>query len=137
MKTMKIAKWLGGGLLLLVIAVFGLQFVASERVEVVELHTLDEAGEEVTTRLWVVDDAGFQYLRVGTGGSGWYSRILANGEFELTRNGVRAHYTAEARPGKSERINQLMQQKYTWGDSLIGVLVGSRDNSIPVELQPI
>ncbi|GIT20680.1 MAG: hypothetical protein CM1200mP40_03620 [Gammaproteobacteria bacterium] len=76
---MKIFRWILGSVVGLVVLVFVLQLVASERVEVVELHTLDEQGEEVITRLWVVDDSGYQYLRVGEGGSGWFSRIQAKG----------------------------------------------------------
>ena len=71
-------KMLKKGLLILVAAIFSLALLfvvlerlAAERVEVVELHTLDEAGEPVTTRLWIVDDEGYQYLRVGSDGSGW------------------------------------------------------------------
>jgi len=131
---MKFVYW-GIGLLLGIAALFGvLQYVASERVEVVELHTIDAEGAEVTTRLWIVDDEGFQYLRVGSTGSGWYTRIQENGEFELTRNGERNRYRAEVNMAKSDRINELMQEKYTWGDTLIGVLVGSREASQPIEL---
>lgn len=133
-KAVKILKWLVGSLLSLVLFMFALQYVASERVEVVELHTVDDQGEEVTTRLWVVDDAGYQYLRVGADGSGWFSRIEANAEFEVTRNDRRYRYTAELREEKSDHINDLMQAKYGWSDSLIGTLVGSRENSIPIEL---
>mgnify|MGYP001160038421 CR=1 FL=1 len=132
---MKILRWLMGSAACLVVLVFVLQFVASERVEVVELHTLDEQGEEVITRLWVVDDSGYQYLRVGADGSEWFSRIQANGEFEVTRNGRRYTYTAALREEESERINQLMRDKYGWGDSLIEILVGGRDGSIPIELR--
>ena len=85
---MKIFRWILGSVVGLVVLVFVLQLVASERVEVVELHTLDEQGEEVITRLWVVDDSGYQYLRVGEGGSGWYSRIQA-----VSYTHLRAHET--------------------------------------------
>ena len=132
---MKIFRWILGSVVGLVVLVFVLQLVASERVEVVELHTLDEQGEEVITRLWVVDDSGYQYLRVGEGGSGWFSRIQANEEFEVTRNDRRYKYTAVLREEESERINELMREKYGWGDSLIEILVGGREASIPIELQ--
>ena len=134
---MKFVYW-GIGLLLGIAALFGvLQYVASERVEVVELHTVDVEGAEVTTRLWIVDDEGFQYLRVGSTGSGWYTRIQENGEFELTRNGERNRYRAEVNMAKSDRINELMQEKYTWGNTLIGILVGSREASQPIELHQL
>ena len=62
---MKVFFWLVGiaftGFLLLLIGAR----VATERVEVVELHTLDAQNERVVTRLWVVDDEGQQYLRAG------------------------------------------------------------------------
>lgn len=114
-----------------------LERVAAERIEVVELHTVDEAGEEVTTRLWMVDDEGYQYLRVGSDGSGWFDRLRDNGEFQLTRSGVSQSYTSVLRNDKSDKINDLMQAKYTWGDTVIGVLVGSREGSIPIELHSV
>ena len=131
---MKKIYWALGILFGLVVAIFSLQLLASERVEVVELHTTDETGEPVTTRLWVVDDDGYQYLRVGAAGSGWFSRLQANGNFQVTRNGDTAIYTAVLRNDKGERINQLMQEKYSWGDTAIGYLAGSREGSIPIEL---
>jgi hypothetical protein len=123
-----------GSVLLLALTLVVLQTAASERVEVVELHTVDELGEPVTTRLWVVDDEGYQYLRVGSDGSGWFDRLRRNEEFELTRSGRRQSYRSVLRTDKSERISDLMQAKYTWGDSVIGFLVGSREGSVPIEL---
>ena len=134
---MKYVGWILGILVVLSLLMAGLQYLASERIEVVELHTLNENGDQMTTRLWVVDDDGYQYLRVGADGSGWFSRIEANNEIQVTRNGTLASYTAELRPEKSERINQLMQDKYTWGDTLIGFLVGSRHGSTPIELHQL
>ena len=134
---MKYIYWAVGVVILLLVGLIGLQIVASERVEVVELHTIDAEGEEQTTRLWIVDDEGYSYLRAGDDSSGWFSRLQANGEFELTRNGETRRYEAVLRHDKSALINQLMQEKYTWGDSVIGAMLGSRDNSIPVELHPL
>ena len=134
---MKYVFWGLGILLGLMVALFSLERIAAERVEVVELHTQDENSETVTTRLWIVDDEGYQYLRVGADGSGWFSRLQANGSFEMTRDGVTARYETVLRRDKSDRINDLMQVKYTWGDSLIGTLVGSREKSIPIELHPL
>jgi hypothetical protein len=113
------------------------QTLASERVEVVELTTIDEADEPQTTRLWVMDDEGFQYLRVGADGSGWFSRILQNGEVQVRRGDTTNNYTVQQRPEKSEKINAMMQEKYTWGDSFFAIVLGSRDGSIPLELHPV
>ena len=134
---MKYILWAIGIPIALVIILLIVQTLASERVEVVDLYTTDEMGETQTTRLWVMDDEGFQYLRVGADGSGWFGRILQNGEIEVGRNGVTASYTVVPRPDKSERINDMMQEKYTWGDTFFATMLGSRDGSIPLELHPV
>jgi hypothetical protein len=121
-------------LLVIILLPIGVIQVASERIEVVELHTIDEAGESVTTRLWIVDDGGFQYLRVGADGAGWFSRIESNGEFEVTRSGIRGLYTTVLRHDKSGLVNDLMRAKYTWGDTVITMLTGTREGSVPIEL---
>lgn len=134
---MKVVLWVLGILVSAALLLLLLQTLASERVEVVELVTTDSSGEEITTRLWVMDDEGFQYLRVGADGSAWFSRILANGEVTVSRDGVTNKYRVEQRPDKSEKINALMQEKYTWGDTFFAVMLGSREGSIPLELHPV
>lgn len=136
-KLIKVLKWIFLGLLIVAATFAGLERLAAERIEVVELIAANEAGEKRITRLWVVDDEGMAYLRVGADGSGWYDRILMNDSVEVVREGVRAEYRVQARPEKSVRINELMQQKYTWGDTLIGQMLGGREGSIPLELQPL
>ena len=134
---MKYLVWVIAVPLGLALAFLVVQTLASERVEVVELYTTDEAGEQQTTRLWVMDDEGYQYLRVGADGSGWFTRMLDNGQFSVQRNGETASYTLVQRPDKSEKINAMMQEKYTWGDSFFATVLGSRDGSIPLELHPL
>ena len=137
-KPVKIILWIFGVLLGLAVLLIALQVLASERVEVVELHTLDAAGEEVTTRLWVVDDAGYAYLRAGISeGNGWFSRLSQNNQVSVTRNEQRRRYRAVPRPDKGDIINRLMREKYSWGDALIEVMIGGREGSVPVELQPL
>ena len=134
---MKILYWTVGSVLLIAALIFGLQIAASERVEVVVLHTRDATGAEVSTRLWIVDDAGFQYLRASDTSSGWSARVLAAPAIELTRNGDRISYSAHIREDKRARINELMQAKYTWGNSIITVMVGDRESATPLELHPL
>ena len=120
----------------LIAAPFLMQMVASETGEVVVLHSLDATGAEVTTRLWVADYDGAQWLRVGADGSGWYSRLSATPAIEVERTGTRATYLAVPAPAASEAVNALMQEKYGWRDSLLGWLVGGRGGSIPIRLEP-
>ncbi len=136
-QLLKVLKWIFLGLLIVGAAFAGLERLAAERIEVVELIAANDAGEKQITRLWVVDDDGLAYLRVGADGSGWYDRILMNDSVQVVRDGVTAQYRVQARPEKSVRINELMQQKYTWGDRLIGQMLGGREGSIPLELQPL
>jgi len=135
-RLIRAGLYLGTGLLIVAIGVLALQYVASERIEVVELHTIGSDGENVTTRLWVVDHDGVSYLRVGSEGSGWYTRLVANEEFNLTRQGETLPFRGVPRPGMSEEINDLMREKYIWGDSVIAMLVGNREGSIPIALTP-
>lgn len=85
----------------------------------------------------MVDDAGFAYLRVGAGGAGWFDRLSASETVSLTRGGETRPYRPLPRPDKSDRINALMQEKYTWGDDIIAIVVGGREGAIPIELQPL
>jgi hypothetical protein len=134
---MKYALWAFGVPASLALVFLAVQTLASERVEVIDLYTTDELGEMQATRLWVMDDEGYQYLRVGADGSGWFDRVLQNGEIKVGRNGTTASYTVVQRADKSERINGMMQEKYTWGDTFFATLLGSRNGSIPLELHPV
>jgi hypothetical protein len=136
-KLVKMGLFSVGGLSLLVVALLITVQIASERVEVVDLLTVDENGDTVSTRLWLVDDDGFQYLRAGNTASSWYSRIQANADIAVTRNNETLRYTTLDRSDKRARINQLMNEKYTWGDDFMAMIAGSRDGGIPVELHPI
>lgn len=133
---MKVIAWIFG-IIVLLAALFGiLQTVASERVEVIELHTRNESGEPVTTRLWIVDHDGKQYLR-GNEGSGWVNRLRENGSFDLTRGDQTDSYTFTMRPDKVSEINRLYQDKYTWGDTFFETVLGGRESALVFELQPL
>jgi len=134
---MKILFWITG-IILGLFALFGVvQTIAAERVEVVELHTTDANGDGITTRLWIVDHDGYQYLRVGGDGSGWYSRLQANQQISVTRGESTKPYQIETRPEKETIINELMQNKYTWGDTFFAIVFGGREGSIPIELHEV
>ena len=125
-----------GGFLALVIVVFAGQMISSETGEVVVLHSTNPAGEVETTRLWVVDFEGAQYLRETGGTSGWYTRLTANPAIRVERGGELADYTAVPQPEHSARINELMLDKYGFRDRYVGLLIGSREGAIPVMLEP-
>ena len=132
---MKILLWILAALVALVALVFGLQLLASERVEVIELHATNQQGQTEVTRLWIVDDDGYQYLR-GDEGSRWYQRIKKGEPFKVTRNGTTAAYTFKLRQDKVDTINDLFHEKYTWGDEFIELLIGGREGALAIELLP-
>ncbi|NNL66554.1 MAG: hypothetical protein HKP30_09950, partial [Myxococcales bacterium] len=82
-----------GALLLGVVAFFAVVLLASESGEVVTLYTRDE-GAQKTTRLWVVDHAGAEWVRTGHADKGWFRRIGADDAVELERDGLRSPRTA-------------------------------------------
>jgi hypothetical protein len=133
---LKIVAWIFGGIVGLAVVVMLAQGVASESGEVAVLHTLDATGKDVTTRVWVVDHDDAQWLRAGSAESGWYTRLAAQPAIRVERADVIAEYTATPTPEARQIINDLMQDKYGWRDSLIGRMVGGRDGAIPIRLQP-
>ena len=133
----KIALWVCASILGLMLAFVIVQTLASERVEVVEVFTMDDGGEEVVTRLWVVDHEGYQYLRVGADGSGWFSRLQKKPDIRVGRDDKVLPYRAVPNPEKSEIVNRLMRDKYTWGDAFFATLFGGREGSIPIELHQV
>ena len=82
-QLLKVVKWIFLGLLLLGAAFAGLERLAAERIEVVELIAADEVGDMQPTRLWVVDDEGMAYLRGGADGAGGHARTRLNASVAL------------------------------------------------------
>lgn len=131
---MKIVIYLIAALLALAIVVFGSQMLASETGEVVVLTSQGPDGSG-DTRLWVVDLEGVQYLRASPD-SGWYQRLLAEPDARLERNGETHPYRTETRLMLAADINALMREKYGWRDAYIDLLLGGRDDAVPVALIP-
>jgi hypothetical protein len=125
-------------LLVLVVAFVGAIFAASEYGgEVVTLRT-QNGGVRGNTHLWVVDDAGFAWLRAGQPTSGWLARIDANPEVVVERGGVATHFHAVPvrDPVVRDRIHALMRAKYPWADRFISVM-RNPNGSVPVRLEPV
>lgn len=126
-----------GLLVVLVVGVLGLQMVASETGEVVVVTIQDKAGVKAETRLWIVEHQGSRWLRSSGGGaSGWYQQLLANPEFELLRGTTRYYLRATPVLEMQTTVNDLMNEKYGWADSYIGLLFG-REDSIAIRLEEV
>jgi len=130
---MKVVLKIFTAVFILLLVVVALEIIASESGEVVVLHTQGSQGEAEETRLWVVDHQGSAWLRSGSPASGWYQRLLANGQVRVERG--EDAFTATAQPDVAQRevINARMAEKYGWADDYISLLFG-RDDAIPVRL---
>ena len=133
---MKIVGRLIGALVAVAIVVLLAQFIASETGEVVVLHTTDAKGQDTTTRVWIVDHDGAQWLRAGHPESAWYVRLAAQPAIRVQRGDVVADYVAVPAPDQRTIVNEAMRHKYGWRDALISLTVGGRDRAIPIRLVP-
>jgi hypothetical protein len=143
---MRLRVWLGwliGSVLALTFALMGAGIAASELGgEVVKLHTGHDAGV-TATRLWVVDDAGYAWLRASSSRSRWLTNINAEPGVVFDRAGqvVRARATPVPDPRVCDRINRLMREKYGFADRVVGFLVvltgRDRARAVPVRLEPM
>ncbi len=132
--------WIALGAVIGLFSLVGIaQLVASESGEVLVLETLDASGQPQETRVWVVDDAGAQWLRGGAD-SGWVKRLQGNPDVRATRAGGQAAFRAEPNldPLVAARVNALMREKYGLADSFIAMMLGDSDRAgaLPIRLDP-
>jgi len=132
---MKLLLRLIGGVVAIVVVLFVVQAVASESGEVVKITTVDGAGEQHRTHLWVVDHDGHAWLRSGSPTSGWYARLKETPTLDMERNGERAEYTITVDASQVATINALMHEKYGWADTYIGLFI-DHARSVPIRLDP-
>jgi hypothetical protein len=122
-----------GVVVAIVVILFVMQVIASESGEVVKITTVDGSGGQHETHLWVVDHDGHAWLRSGSPTSGWYARLKETPTLDLERNGERAEYTITVDPTQTATINALMQRKYGWADSYVGLFI-DHSKSVPIRL---
>lgn len=122
--------------LLLVAFVASIMIASEAGEEIVMVRTYAADGSPRETRLWVVDDGGFAWLRSGTE-SGWLERIRQNPSVEMERGGQTRRYRAVPVPGDAarDRIHALMREKYGLADRWISFTI-PRDGSVAVRLEP-
>jgi Uncharacterized protein conserved in bacteria (DUF2255) len=111
-------------------------YVAGEQTEVARLKTRDEAGNQFTTKLWVVDLGDVTWVRVANPQRAWYQRLLANPKVELERGGRHAPMLAipDASPQTRASVDAAFAEKYGLVDRWYGLLV--RHDPVPVRLVP-
>ncbi len=135
MKKVGIAAGALVGALFLFLAV---TLIGSELREVVVLTSVDDAGQEHETRLWVVDYGDKAWLRAGDADREWYLRVRQNREIRVRRNGEdRAYRVFIVDYGATrEVIDKAMREKYGWTDAVIQSLEGN-PLTVPIRLDPL
>ena len=133
MRLVRILAGIAVALLLLV----GGYFVMAESGEVVVLETRDAEGAH-QTRLWVVDDGGFAWLRTGDPMSPWLARLRTNPEVAVTRNGERREYRAVPVEDAAtrDRINALTLEKYGAAEKILRSVMMDTSGVTPIRLEP-
>jgi hypothetical protein len=131
---MRLAVKLTVAVLVVLTVVAVLPLVASESGEVVVMTTRGVDGPH-TTRLWVVEHDGHQWLR-GSTDSGWYGRMLREPRVEVERAGTSNTYMATPVAQQVATINALMADKYGWGDRVVNLFAGDRSDAVAVRLDP-
>ena len=133
---MKLVRILGGLVAVLLLLVGG-YFVMAESGEVVVLATRDAAGAH-STRVWVVDDAGFAWLRTGDPASPWLTRLRADPEVAVTRAGERREYRAVPVEDAAtrDRVNALTLEKYGTAEKILRAVMMDPSGVTPIRLEP-
>jgi hypothetical protein len=105
--------------------------------EIVELTTLDDRGRDHVTEVWIVDLPSGSYLRSGDPESRWLTRIRANPEISLEREGRELRYRAvPSEEGEvREQVNAAMAEKYGGADQF-WVRVSNLETAVPIRLVP-
>jgi hypothetical protein len=104
--------------------------------EVVTVETVQPDGGIRRTRLWVVDDGDFAWLRAGMGRVSWLDQAAEAGTLVLTRGRQREVYkvTVFDDPVSRRRIHAMMREKYGARDRYID-LIRDGDRSVAVRLE--
>ncbi len=122
---------------LVVILVGGIYALSESGEEVVTLRSTNAAGEQHSTRLWIVEDSGFAWLRVGQPGSRWHQDLLARPVVEVVRGDETQTYRAVPveTPEARQRINQLVAEKYGLAETVISWM-HDESTVVPIRLEP-
>ncbi len=126
-----------GALLALAVLFVASIFAASEMGrEVVSVTTWEADGTPVETRLWVVEDEGYSWLRAGVPTSSWLLRIEDNPKVHVGRGDAVLDLRAVPvrDPERRDRIHALMREKYGWTDAWIS-LIRDGSQSVAVRLE--
>ncbi len=100
------------------------------------LRTFDVQGSDLYTTLWVVDDAGFVWIRASRPDRKWLLHVEQNPNVELRRSGRQHAYRAKVfdNPEARAYVAPRFREKYGLADRWREWRDGN--DTIPIRLQP-
>jgi hypothetical protein len=118
------------------VLVLGTWFV--DEGEIVRLTSVDAAGRDHVTELWIVDLPSGLWLRAGAPDARWLERIRANPELIVERGDQESRYRAvpEPTPERQQEVNRAMAEKYGAADRVWARIFDHR-LTVPVQLLPV
>ena len=133
---MRALLWIGIALVVGLVAFYGSVIAVSEAGEVVTLRT-GSGSDARTTRLWIVDHGGSEWIRTGHSEKGWFRDVRENAAVELERSGEKGRRTAVPvhEPEVSKAVNAEFVKKYGTADWFVA-LSGDASKRIVVRLDP-
>jgi hypothetical protein len=100
------------------------------------LRTFDVQGKDLYTTLWVVDDAGFVWIRATRPDRNWLSHLQQNPNVQLRRSGRQRTYHAMVFDKDEVRahVDRRFREKYGLADRWREWREGN--DTIPIRLEP-
>ncbi len=126
------------GLILVLVAIVGLQIIASESGEVVVLTSTDPSGEANSTRIWIAERGNQLFVRGTERAEGWAVRALNSSSGILLTRGDRSLSLVaqrESDPSTIADVNRTFREKYGWRDALISWLIGDPERRAAVVIR--
>jgi hypothetical protein len=115
---------------------YGWQAFARSAQEVATLYAPVVGADDHYTRVWVVEERPYLWIRAETPARSWLPAVRANPEVVLTHRDRRTEYRAEPRqdPETVAHVNALFRAKYGLADAARDVL--SQRQPVPIRLEP-
>jgi hypothetical protein len=104
--------------------------------EVIVLHTQNEDGSWLESRVWIADDGQVSWLH-GSTRSRWERNLAARPVVEVTRAGETHRYRATQVPGPHPKLDELLRAKYGVADRWVRIVAADGEATTPVRLERI
>jgi hypothetical protein len=115
---------------------FGWQALGRSAIEVATLYAPGVGTDDHYTRIWVVEDRPYTWIRAERPTRSWLPAVRSNPNVTLTRHGQRVNYLATVNedPEAVVFVDELFRKKYGLADTAREIF--TRRQSVPIRLEP-